>query len=129
MKTEEKKPWDFPAPIEKFEQGNIWQQPAQAPVPADPVEPLSLEEGELVADQTLELLSSQGYCLWKCRQLRGDVIMIVDQVIPLGAPAGYPVYTLAEVEKIDPLRISTLRLVYIAKVRGKAIVTSVWRKQ
>jgi hypothetical protein len=107
----------------------LWQLPATAPVPENkpPGPPLPGKDAEQVAELTLAALDEKGYCLWKCSALGGDVIMIVDDSTVAGAlagaPAGYPVYTLAELEMTDPLRTSTIRLIHIAKKNGGAVVT------
>jgi hypothetical protein len=115
--------WQQAAPVPEKEKPAT----AAAPVP-DPasIEPLSIEQAEQIADRTLELLASQGYCLWRCRAQGGQVIMVVDQALPQGAPAGYPTgipaYTLAEITLISHKPLSTLRLIDHIKSKSGAVV-------
>jgi hypothetical protein len=75
------------------------------------------------------MLQEQGYCLWKCAALGGAKIMIVDQAPPEGSPAGYPVWTLRELELADSLALSTMRLIGVAKRLSNAVVTSVDKRR
>ena len=115
------KPWELPVPPdEKLVQGNIWEQ-EQMPV----VEFVQEQTASGIANFTQADWDRQGYCLWKCATLRDQVIIVVDRDIPDGAPAGYPVYSLDELSKIETLPTSTLRLINTAKKVGGAVVTKV----
>lgn len=77
----------------------------------------------LVARHTRELLSTTGWCLWKCKLL-GDVVVVVRDESVKDVPGGYSVYTEAELGKLFRHDISqaTLHLVHEAKKQVGAIV-------
>jgi hypothetical protein len=79
---------------------------------------------ELVACRTKELLRTDGWCLWKCGSLGGDVIAVVRDEGVEGVPEGYTTYTEAELAELFQRGISqaTLRLVHEAKKQTGAIV-------
>ena len=70
-----------------------------------------------VVRRTRELLNSQGWCLWKCSTLGGEVILVVVDELVGGVPGGYPVYTVSELEELcqDGVSGAALRLVHEAK--------------
>ena len=76
---------------------------------------------------TEELLATQGWCLWKCDVLDGDIIALVRDESVKDVPEGYVVYTKAEMEEIGRFIVpqSTIRLVHEAKKRTSATVISV----
>lgn len=82
-------------------------------------------QAEETARHTRELLDSQGWCLWKCNALGGDVIAVVIDESVEGVE-GYPVYTEAELEELcqDDVSEATLRLVHEAKRLAGAKVTN-----
>lgn len=88
-----------------------WQKrliPGQAPTE---------DLAEEVAQRTRELLVVQGWCLWKCSTLGGEVIAVVRDELVEGIPEGYPVYTEDELEELcqDGVSEASLRLVHEAK--------------
>ena len=110
--------WDQPVPVEiEPAQPSLLEQPAPPPMVDNQISgtsadvPLSDEQAEQVAEDTLQHLADVGFCLWECRYLNDSVIMIVDKEMPPEAPSGYPVYSREELEKMDPLPISTVRLI------------------
>jgi hypothetical protein len=112
-------PWLQPAPVLEVK--------TNIPVPPEK----ETHSGDTV-DQTKSLLFTQGYCFWRCAALRDETIMVVDQArfdrLPSGAPEGYPLYTLGELEKIEPLPVGTIRLINAAKKAGGAVVISVTKR-
>lgn len=72
---------------------------------------------EETAQRTRELFITQGWCLWKCSALGGEVIAVVREENVEGVPDGYPVYTEAELEELcqDDVSETTLCLVHEAK--------------
>lgn len=80
--------------------------------------------------RTRELLNSQGWCLWKCSTLGGEVIAVVRDDLVKGVPEDYPVYTEAELEELcqDDVSEAALRLVQEAKKIAGAKVTSIKRR-
>jgi hypothetical protein len=80
-----------------------------------------------VETTTEELLVTQGWCLWQCSALDGEIIVLVRDESVKGVPEGYVVYTKAEMEEIGRFKVpqSTIRLVHEAKKRTSAIVISV----
>lgn len=81
---------------------------------------------EEVAWRTRELLNSQGWCLWKCSTLGGEVIAVVRDELVKGVPEDYPVYTEAELEELcqDDVNEATIRLVHEAKKLASAKILS-----
>jgi len=90
-------------------------------------DPAALARAEETARRTRELLNSQGWCLWKCSALGGEVICVVQDELVEGVPEGYPVFTKAELEELcqDGVSGATLRLVHEAKKIAGAVVVSV----
>jgi len=87
------------------------------------VEAIDLSLAEEVARHTRELLDHQGWCLWECSALGGEVIAIVRDELVEGVPEGMPVYTEAELRTLfdKPVPRSTLRLVHEAKKQGAVV--------
>jgi len=81
-----------------------------------------LEQAQEVAKQTSELLNTPGWCLWKCRALNDEVIVVTRDELVSGIPGGYPVYTEQELEYLLEADDSTLRLVHEAKKQAGAVV-------
>ncbi len=81
---------------------------------------------EETAHRTRELCAAQGWCLWKCHTLGGEVIAVVLDENMEGVPEGYPVYTEAELEELcqDDVSEATLRLAHEAKKLAGAKVTT-----
>jgi len=79
-----------------------------------------------VARHTRELFAKQGWCLWGCSTLGGEVIAVVIDENVEGVPAGYLVYTEAELGELcrDDVSEATLRLVHEAKKLAGAKVTT-----
>jgi len=84
-------------------------------------------QAEETAHRTRELLASEGWCLWKCSTLGGDIIAVVLDENIEGVPGGYPVYTEAELEELcqDVVTEATISLVHEAKKLAGAKVTSI----
>ena len=74
----------------------LWQQPA----PVGEKKEAEPQSAEAVAERTREFLDSQGWCLWECSNLGGEVIAVVRDDLVGGVPKGYPVYTEAELEEL-----------------------------
>ena len=90
-------------------------------------DPAAIARAEEVARHTREFLATQGWCLWKCSVLGGEIIArVLDENVE-GVPGGYPVYTIVELEELCQGDISeaTLRLVHEAKRIAGAVVVSV----
>ena len=90
------------------------------------VEAIGLSLAEEVARHTRELLDHQGWCLWECSALGGEVIAIVRDELVEGVPEGMPVYTEAELRTLfnKPVPRSTLRLIHEAKRKtGAKVIT------
>ena len=99
---------------------DLWQLPA--PIPETPV-----QEPEQVAQMTRELLSSQGFCYWRCSDLGGEIIKIVRDEPP--GKSNYPVYTLAEIERISGMDIKQLQHIYRLKKASGGTVVSVGKEK
>jgi len=86
---------------------------------------------EEVAKRTSKLLGEKGWCLWKCRTLGGEGIVVVGGENDAKVPGGYPVYTEAELEELcgDDVSEATIRLVHEAKRIAGAEVQSVQQER
>ena len=86
----------------------------------------ALAQAEAVAEHTRELLTTRGWCLWKCSSLGRDTIVVVRNESVIGYPEGYPVYTEAELEELcqDGVSEATIRLVHEAKKHGGHVINS-----
>lgn len=100
----------------------LWEQPAPVP-PQKEDEP---QPAEVIAERTRELLTTRGWCLWKCSNLGGEVIAVVRDENVEGVPESYPVYTETELEELcqDGVSEASLRLVHEAKKLAGAKVTT-----
>jgi hypothetical protein len=80
-----------------------------------------------VETTTEELLAAQGWCLWQCDALDGEIIALVRDESIKDVPEGYVVYTEAEMAEIGRFKVpqSTIRLVHESKKRHAATVQSV----
>lgn len=83
---------------------------------------LTGEEVRGVAEQTRELMETQGWCLWRCETLHGEVIVVLRDELVDAAPPGYPVYTLAELQELEVMDNAAIRLVHEAKKSAGAKV-------
>lgn len=77
----------------------------------------ALAQAEDTARRTGELLDKQGWCLWKCSALDGDIIVVYRDEVSVGYPKGYPVYIEYELELLgrDKVNHDSLRLIHEAK--------------
>ena len=109
--------------MKKWQERLIREQPGVAGVSVEE-ELAVLAPAEEVARHTRELLAIQGWCLWKCSTLGGDIIAVVLGENVEGLPGGYPVYTEAELEELcqDDVSEATIRLVHEAKKLAEAKV-------
>ena len=93
----------------------------------------SLWEKELAmleeATQTHELLETRGWCLWRCRALGDEVIVVLRDELVDGFPAGYPTYLEQELESLLEVDDSTLKLIHEAKKLAGATVTGVEKRE
>ena len=121
--------WDQPVPVEiEAAQPSLLEQPATVKeVPGLPAVTLTYEEAEQVAADTLQHLADVGFCLWRCRTLKNQIIMIARPDCEVENKAGYPVYTLEELEMLDGSDEQHLRFINQAKKFGCTLI-SVERK-
>jgi hypothetical protein len=124
--------WKLPAPVLE-ETASI---EVTNPVPSDTE--ISEEQARDVVERSFLLVAEQGFCLWKCQQLAGAVICIVEDAT-LPAPSlfedpgkekrlamiMYPVYTFDELNMLGQVGIWTDRIVLEAKRLTGAEVTKV----
>jgi len=80
------------------------------------------QSAEEVAQDTFRQLSTQGWCLWRCKLLNGEVIVVVRDELVEGIPAGYPVYTSGELLELLDVDDSMVRLIHEAKKKGGASI-------
>jgi len=86
-----------------------------------------INQAREVARRTREFLAAmQGWCLWKCSTLGGEVIAVIRDASVTGYPDGYPAYTEIELRELfkDDVSEATLRLVHEAKKLVGAKVTN-----
>ena len=90
----------------------------------------ALAQAEETAQRTRELLITQGWCLWKCSTLGGEIIAVVLDESVDGVPEEYPAYTKLELEELcqGDASEATLRLVHEAKKIAGAVVVSMDEK-
>ena len=122
--------WDQPVPVEiEPMQASLLDQPAsvEEKVPDLPAVTLSDKEAEQVAEDTLQHLADDGFCLWRCRALKNQIIMIVLSDCEVENRAGYPAYTLEELEMLDGSDEQHFRFINQAKKFGCTLI-SVERK-
>ncbi len=76
---------------------------------------------------TEEFLEKRGWCLWQCAALDGEIIALVRDESVKDVPAGYVVYTQAEMEEVGRYRVpqATLRIIHEAKKRAGAKLISI----
>jgi hypothetical protein len=75
------------------------------------------------AEQTREILKEKGWCIWSCRNLdRDKIIVAADGYQMPMMETDYPIYTLSELEELSKKDLSTIKLVHQAKKIGGAKV-------
>jgi hypothetical protein len=87
---------------------------------------LELARAQEVARRTCELLDNRGWCLWRCKNLNDDIVVVCRDEDSRGYPNGYPVYIEYELDIVgrDDLNHDSLRLVHEAKKLTGARVTT-----
>jgi hypothetical protein len=82
-------------------------------------------------DPTMDLLASQGWCLWQCAALDDEVIALVRDESVKDIPQGYVVYTQAEMAEVGRFRVpqSTLRIIHEGKKRHASVLSVEPRKE
>jgi len=89
-----------------------------------------LKEAQEVAAQTRKLLETRGWCLWRCRGLNNEVIVVLRDELITGFTAGYPTYLEQELEFLLEADDSTVKLIHEAKkIAGATIVDIEERKK
>ena len=90
------------------------------------MEATALAQAEEVCQRSRGLLITQGWCLWRCTVLRGEVIVVARDGEVTGMPSGIPVYSGDELQELcqDDVSDATLRLVHEAKKLAGAKVIS-----
>ncbi|MFC1910632.1 hypothetical protein ACFLXC_05040 [Chloroflexota bacterium] len=85
---------------------------------------VTLAHAQEVALCTRELLTTRGWCLWKCSVLNDDITVLVKDELVTGYPLGYAVYTKYELKLITDhdASNSTLRLIHEAKKVAGAVL-------
>lgn len=76
---------------------------------------------------TNELLATCGWCLWRCKNLDNDIVVVSLDYTVKGFPSNYPVYTLAELDLIRTMNDGMLQYLHEAKKCGGAIIEEVKR--
>jgi hypothetical protein len=88
-----------------------------------------LRQAQEAAARTRELLETRGWCLWRCRALDDEVIVVLRDELVGGFPAGYPMYLEQELECLLEVDDSTLKLIHEAKKAAGATVTGVEKRE
>jgi hypothetical protein len=88
-----------------------------------------LRRAQEAAARTRELLETRGWCLWRCRGLDDEVIVVLRDELVGGFPAGYPVYLEQELECLLEVDDSALKLIHEAKKLAGATITGVEKRE
>jgi hypothetical protein len=88
-----------------------------------------LRQAQEAATRTHELLETRGWCLWRCRALGDEVIVILRDELVSGFPSGYPTYLEQELESLLEVDDCTLKLIHEAKKLAGATVTGVEKRK
>jgi hypothetical protein len=88
-----------------------------------------LRQAQEAATRTRELLETRGWCLWRCRALDDEVIVVLRDELVDGFPAGYPTYLEQELECLLEVGDSALKLIREAKKLAGATVTGVAKRK
>ena len=119
--------WDQPVPLEiaPMQPSLLEQSPPEVDnnVSGTSVVPLSGEEAEQVAEDTLQHLADVGFCLWRCRALKNQIVIIARPDYEVENRSGYPVYTLEELEMLDGSDEQHLRFINHAKKFGCTLIS------
>jgi hypothetical protein len=84
-----------------------------------------LRQAQEAAARTRELLETRGWCLWRCRALDDEVIVVLRDELVGGFPAGYPMYLEQELECLLEVDDSTLKLIHEAKKAAGATIVDI----
>jgi hypothetical protein len=108
-------------------QSNFWEndpEEIESEKYSVPVE-MTWEEAEKVVQETLAQIELKGWCLWRLRNLKGQEICLIRDYQIQDYPAGYPVFSLEEMKKLEDVPDKTFRLICHVKDSGDAIIESV----
>jgi hypothetical protein len=84
-----------------------------------------LRQAQEAAARTRELLETRGWCLWRCRALDDEVIVVLRDELVDDFPASYPTYLEQELECLLEVDDSTLKLIHEAKKAAGATVVDI----
>jgi hypothetical protein len=84
-----------------------------------------LSQAQEAAARTRELLETRGWCLWRCRALDDEVIVVLRDELVGGFPAGYPTYLEQELESLLEVDDITLKLIHEAKKAAGATIVDI----
>jgi len=104
---------------------SVWETPDQEePMPAIAVMAPTAEPqpSEVVVAETQRQLEGQGWCLWRCSTLAGEVIVAVRDELVTRYPEGYPVYTVQELVELGEADEGVIRIAHEAKKLAGAIL-------
>lgn len=88
-----------------------------------------LKQAQEVAAQTRKLLETRGWCLWRCRALDDEVMVVLRDELVTSFPSGYPTYLEQELDDLLGVNDSTLRLIHEAKKLAGARIVDVERNR
>lgn len=88
-----------------------------------------LRQAQEAATRTRKLLETRGWCLWRCRALDDEVIVVLRDELVDGFPAGYPVYLEQELECLIEADDSALKLIHETKKLAGATITGVEKRE
>lgn len=91
------------------------------------VDNTALTKAKQKACRTKVLLSTRGWCLWKCSTLNNEIIVLLRDELVTEYPEEYPAYTDFELRELcnGGITEETLRIVHKAKKLAGATVISV----
>ncbi len=95
------------------------QAPALASPARDTVSEYSQAEQEAardLVDRSKEIIEQKGWVIWKCANLKNDLIVVIKDSSLKNYPSGYPVYTFKDLNEIAGLSDRAIRTIHQVKV-------------
>jgi hypothetical protein len=89
-----------------------------------PESEITEQEASLTVSRTMDVVNTEGFCLWTCHQLDDAVICVIKN-LKTKVKTSYPVYTIRDLEILSECNSWTQRMVLEAKKCTKVVVTKV----
>ena len=71
-----------------------------------------------VVERTREEIKKKGWCIWTCKNLDNDKIIVAADNYQFSMDVKYPVYTLSEIEDLAEKTEKYIRFIHTAKKEG-----------